>query len=110
MIRSTGLATAAVLLTGCAHLTNFICDDSEILYVLVQSDPTPALITFSDGSECETPCRVGVIEKVDMTVARTGYKADRRTLTRATPSPLLITLEPVVTDTELETTTLPDIN
>ena len=109
MFKGPGLVSLAALLAGCSSLTSVLCNDQDILYVLVQTKPDGATVTFADGSACETPCRVGVIESVDMTIGRTGYKAEKLTLDRATPSPLIIALEPVVTNTELEEVTLPDL-
>ncbi|MEM9234405.1 MAG: hypothetical protein AAGA69_09240, partial [Pseudomonadota bacterium] len=66
-----GIALMAMGLSGCATTSGA---DDNIHYVVVQSQPTAALVRFAGGEECETPCRIGVIENVDLTIARTGYK------------------------------------
>lgn len=103
---------AAPLLTGCVTSVSTLPQlrpDPEIIYVLVKTKPEDAEITFADGSMCETPCRVGVIREVEMTVGRTGYRPVSRTITRMTPSPLVLTLEPVVVEQEIERVDLPDL-
>lgn len=104
----------AVLLTGVAACVSpeqmgWLQRTGDPAYVLVKSAPTGATVSFPDGTVCETPCRVGVVDPLQMTVARIGYAPQTRTLTKATPTPLLITLEPVGRSTPIEEVSLPDL-
>lgn len=92
-----------------AHLRAMMEGPAEPIYVLVKSDPEGATVSFPDGTICETPCRVGVIEPLEMTVARAGYAPFTRTIDRVTPSPLIIRLEAVGRSGVIEEGKLPDL-
>ena len=79
------------------------------VYVLVKTNPEGATISFPDGTVCESPCRVGVIEPLEMSVARTGYHPIKMTLTRMTASPTLLEMEPVLKDSDIEELEVPDL-
>ena len=100
---AAGLLMLAAVLGGCATTGD------DVRYVVVQSNPEGATLTFADGDTCQTPCRVGVIKRVEVTVGRTGYKSGGVVLDRNTRSTVTLKLEPVLDDTELEAVELPDI-
>lgn len=79
------------------------------VYILVKTEPENATVTFLDGTTCETPCRVGVTVPLEMTIARTGYAAVQRTITRTSPSPMLVRLKPVGRSDDVEEVALPDL-
>lgn len=106
------LSLLAALLTGCVApgaFDNWRSASAGTIYVLIKSDPDGATITFQDGTECETPCRVGVAGPLEMTVARAGYAPQQRYIDRNTPSPLMVRLDAVGRTTPIEEVTLPDL-
>lgn len=103
-------AAGALSASGCAtNWQAWTAGPREPVYILVKTDPEGATISFRDGTVCESPCRVGVVEPLEMSVARAGYTALNRTITRATPSPLTLKMEPVIQTQEVEEFTLPDL-
>lgn len=106
MKKLAGLLFLSVLLGACATSGS---SAKQVHYVVLQTDPAGATISFGGGQSCESPCRIGVIDQVAIRIGRTGYKAHTATLTRQTKSPMKISLEPVIVDTELETMELPDL-
>ena len=101
-----GIAALGLLVSSCETTTGF---SNEPSFVMVKTEPNDATITFVNGTSCETPCRVGVIDEVPLTIARTGYKAHRMVLTRKTKKSILVKLERTVVETELEAVELPDL-
>lgn len=101
------LFVAAIILAGCSATT--AGSKEKLVYVVMQTEPDAATVSFADGTSCVTPCRIGVRGPLEFTVARTGYHAYRSTLTPQVQSPLTISLQRVVEDTELETMSLPDL-
>lgn len=106
MLRWIALASAFLALTACETTGT----DPNQVYLLIRSEPSAATLTTDHGASCETPCRIGVLDTVEITVGRTGFKADRRTLTRSTEGPVFIELEPVIAEQQvLEEVILPDL-
>lgn len=103
------LIAAATGLGACVAPGTSAWGTKEAVYILVKTAPTGATITFLDGTVCESPCRVGVVDPLQMTVARAGYEAQTRTLHRTSPSPLLLTLVPVGRSQAVEEFSLPDL-
>ena len=77
--------------------------------LVVDSIPQGALVSFPDGSTCETPCPVLVTEPVQMTIARAGYKAEQRELLAGMTGTMTIIMELVAPTTEVEETALPEL-
>jgi hypothetical protein len=102
---------AGIALSGCsmASLQSLIQPPDEIIYVMVKTRPDGAMLSFPDGTICESPCRVGVTEPLDMQIARIGYEPREIILTRQTPSPLIVEMTPVMQDGDIEEVALPDL-
>lgn len=100
---------AALALSGCVAPGSLMSGPGDATYLLVKTNPTAATITFTDGTTCETPCRVGVVDPVEMTVARIGHDPVVRRIDQQTRSPLTITLKPVGRSVGVEEIELPDL-
>ncbi|WOI54661.1 hypothetical protein [Parvularcula sp. LCG005] len=87
-------------LGGCVTMSTpgWVKERQGPVYVLVKTEPAGATVSFPDGTVCESPCRVGVNEDLPMTIARTGYHRVEMVLTKSSPSPLLIAMDPVLRD------------
>ncbi|MEM6650428.1 MAG: hypothetical protein AAF603_09285 [Pseudomonadota bacterium] len=112
MKQFVALGFLSVLLSGCMTTDGFSrlnMTPEDTVYVLVKSDPDGATISFLDGTECQTPCRVGIDGPLQMTVARAGYAAERYQLTKRSKSPLTVQLDPVARTVPVEEVSLPDL-
>ncbi|MGV6819548.1 MAG: hypothetical protein ACWA5T_03515 [Parvularcula sp.] len=96
-------------LSGCVAPGGWMKGPDDPVYVLVTSDPADATVSFTDGTSCETPCRLGIVDPVEMTVARIGYEPKILRVDRQTPTPLKLTLTPVGRSTAVEEVELPDL-
>ena len=77
--------------------------------LVLRTVPEGATVSFSDGTECRTPCRIVVPGPLSLTIGRTGYEAVRERVDARTPSPLVIEMTPVARTEEIEAAELPEL-
>ncbi|ADM10417.1 hypothetical protein PB2503_11864 [Parvularcula bermudensis HTCC2503] len=92
-------------LLGCAATPSA----DKIVYVSLTTAPSGALVTFEGGETCTTPCVIGVIESVPLTIGRIGYEAVPMELTPDSPRQLSVDLKRVVEDDSFTIESLPDL-
>lgn len=96
-----------VIALGVASLS--ACATNATRFVMIETTPVGATLTFADGSNCESPCRIGVNGALEMTVARLGYRARTISLTPDSPATVKVRLERIDDGGEFEEVALPDL-
>lgn len=97
----------AVLLVFCFGLLTACVTPPS--YLLVESDPSGALIKFQDGRTCTTPCPITVDYPATITIAKAGYIAQEHPLTVGQTGSLSLTLQLAAPTTIIEETAMPDL-
>ncbi|MEE9328900.1 MAG: PEGA domain-containing protein [Parvularculaceae bacterium] len=96
-------------LTACITPGQETGSTSDAPYMVVNSIPQGATITFADGVTCETPCRVLVRQPLAMKIAKAGYRAGDVTLTTNRAGEITYRLEQAAPTTAVEQDQLPDL-
>lgn len=104
-----GLMLGALAVASCSTSTPGKKGEKDYPYLLVDSVPSGATLTFTGGASCETPCPVNVTFQMKMTVAKAGYKPVTYTLYGNNPGDLIVELELVAPTTSVEEGALPDL-
>lgn len=104
----SAIAALSLVATACATGPS-APKTPDYKYIMVETDPPGAILTFPDGTTCETPCPVNVTEEMTMEVAKAGYKAQAYRLYGNSQERLVIELELVAPTTDVEETALPDL-
>ena len=104
-----GLLMAGLAVSSCGTPGTAKKAEKTYPYLLVESVPTGATLTFTGGTTCETPCPVNVTFEMKMTVAKAGYKPITYTLYGNDPGELLVELELAAPTTGVEEGALPDL-
>ncbi len=105
------LTLGAIALCGCISPDAFDRrgKTSGEPYMLVNTSPQGAQITFDDGVSCITPCRVLVAQPLRMRLAKAGYRAGEVMLTYTPAGTITYRLEQAAPITEIEQSELPDL-
>ncbi|GGD03256.1 PEGA domain-containing protein [Aquisalinus flavus] len=104
-----GLMLAGLAVSSCSTPAPAKKAEKTYPYLLVDSVPSGATLTFTGGTTCETPCPVNVTFQMKMTVAKAGYKPVTYTLYGNNPGELVVELELVAPTTSVEEGALPDL-
>ena len=100
--------SALFALTAC--VTPFSYEgDARQGYMHVDTYPQGATLSFPDGTNCTTPCRVLVPEPINMVIGKAGYKAVTTTLVRSQKGRAAYTLELSAPTTNVEESSLPEL-
>jgi len=104
-----GLMIAGLAVSSCATSSPATPQKKTYPYLLVETIPSGATLSFPEGTTCETPCPVNVTYQMRMTIAKAGYKPIVYTLYDNSPGELLVELELVAPTTEVEEGALPEL-
>lgn len=75
----------------------------------IYTDPAGAVLTFGDGTVCDSPCGAIIIEPTPMTVAKAGFRPVKTIVPYPAPETLFYPLEAVGRSTGVEEGALPDL-
>ena len=76
---------------------------------MIKSDPPGALVTVEGFGECETPCRITLDTRREVTVAKAGYKAQRFGITPGGRS-VMVVLELAAPTDDVDAIALPELD
>jgi hypothetical protein len=93
----------------CVGLAACVTETETSPYLIVETVPSGALLSFPDGTTCETPCPVYISEPLTMRVAKAGFLSVTRDLAPGMTGRTTIILELAAPTMEIEESTLPDL-